>query len=243
MGPVRARRTGSPAVSRRMRPPVAPSWPHGCACAVGCSGGAPGTRPTRSTSVGLGMGVSSPVSPKQRLGTASPQTEPPKCTELVGPVGLAPRSVARATGDPTDLDADFSYVSHRCTFNTRRHSEAGHQVSHHTTDASPFVGPVTGQCGPSERCRRHCRGRWSISWTPLGAAPRQAAQRARRPFAASTSRTGGGVPDPSPGAGSRLQAVRILPHQRPSAGVAASVPARSRSRSRAAAPSISKRGR
>ena len=34
---------------------------------VGCSGGAPGTRPTRSTSAGLGMGVSSPVTSKQRL--------------------------------------------------------------------------------------------------------------------------------------------------------------------------------
>ena len=35
----------------------------------GCcySGGAPGTRPTRSTSPALGMGVSWPVSSKQRL--------------------------------------------------------------------------------------------------------------------------------------------------------------------------------
>ena len=58
------------------------------------------------------MGVSSPVSPKQRLGTASPQTESPKCTELGGPVGLGPEArqvLSRATGNRTDLDADLSY--------------------------------------------------------------------------------------------------------------------------------------
>ena len=38
---------------------------------VGCSGGAPGTRPTRSTSAGLYMGAALPVSSKRRLGTAA----------------------------------------------------------------------------------------------------------------------------------------------------------------------------
>ena len=34
---------------------------------VGCSGGAPGTRPTRSASAGLCMGVTWPVSSRRRL--------------------------------------------------------------------------------------------------------------------------------------------------------------------------------
>ena len=39
------------------------------------SGGAPGTRPTKSTSAELWMGVSWPVSSKRRLGTADPVGE------------------------------------------------------------------------------------------------------------------------------------------------------------------------
>ena len=74
--------TGSPAVSHRMHGDLHPWQPpcrHGWHAApgprqdvvgwepVGHSGGAPGTRPTRSTSAALWMGVTWPVSPKQRL--------------------------------------------------------------------------------------------------------------------------------------------------------------------------------
>ena len=77
------RRQGTPAVSRRMSGDLHPwlhPWRHGWHAAsrprqdVGgwerlllFSGGAPGTCPTRSTSAGLGMGVSWPVSSKRRL--------------------------------------------------------------------------------------------------------------------------------------------------------------------------------
>ncbi len=59
------------------------------------SEGAPGMRPTKSTSAGLCMGVTWPVSPKQRQGTAAPQTESGKCAELGGPVELGPRSTPK----------------------------------------------------------------------------------------------------------------------------------------------------
>ena len=51
------------------------------------------------------------------------------------------RVLSRATGDRTDLDAGLSYVFHGRTLDTRRHSEAGQQVTHHTTDVSSVREP------------------------------------------------------------------------------------------------------
>ena len=173
--PLRARPTGSPAVSRRMHVDLHP-WlrpcRHGCHVAprpaTGRSwAGSPSATPeARRARVRAGRRARA-VYGRHLAGQLeaapgimllahhlAPQTESAKCTELGGPVGLAPRSVAGvdpATGDPTDLDADLSYVSHRRTLNTRRQSEAGHQVPHHTTERRPFVGPV--QRGPP-RIRR-----------------------------------------------------------------------------------------
>ena len=71
----------------------------------------------------------------------APQTESAKCTELGGPIELGPGSVPGSSpGDRIDLDVGLSYVSHRRTLNTRRHSEGGHQVPHHMTDASSVRG-------------------------------------------------------------------------------------------------------